>query len=190
VVAAARHVQLRSCRGGVLHLAVARPPLVLGDTRGVRCAPYNTHYDALGAHLATAGLATAPNCWDQCATLAPPPAPLPPGVPPPKPPLSALLPEDFCPFVVPFAAAEGSAAAPAPAGRAPTTANPFPLPQAYAAATEAKVRRVGELQAAVREAALDEARRRELQAAIQAHFREWLVSSGNMRQIFDLSRLA
>ena len=76
-------------------------------------------------------------------------------------------------------------------GRAPaaTTANPFPLPAAYADATEAKVRRVGELQAAVREAALDEGRRRELQAAIQAHFRDWLVSSGNMRQIFDLSRL-
>ena len=52
------------------------------------------------------------------------------------------------------------------------------------------MRRVGELQAAVREASLEEARRRELQAAIQAHFREWLLTSGNMRQILDLSRFA
>ena len=59
--------------------------------------------------------------------------------------------------------------------------------QAFAEATESKVRRVGELQAAVREAALDEGRRRELQGAIQAHFREWLVASGNMRQILELA---
>ena len=204
VVAVARYVQLRSCHGGVLHLGVARPPLVLGDTRGVRVAPYNTHYDALGAHMAAAGLSASLNCWDQATTLAAAPpttvtaaagaaggaagmAASTGAVAAPKPHLASLPPEEFSPFVVPFAAADG--AAPAPAGRAPTTANPFPLPPAYAAATEAKVRRVSELQAAVREAALDEGRRRELQGAIQAHFREWLVASGNMRQIFDLSRL-
>ena len=197
VVAAARHVQLRSCRGGVLHLAVAHPPLVLGDTRGVRVAPYNTHYDALGAHLAVTGLTPAlahANCWDAAVTLAPPPhhGAAPAGAAAPKPALVSLPPEEFCPFVVPFPAAADGAAASAlpPFSRAPpTTANPFPLPHAYATATEAKVRRVGELQASVREASLDDARRRELQAAIQAHFREWLVASGNMRQIFDLSRL-
>ncbi len=191
VVAAARSVQLRSCRGGVLHLAVARPTLVLGDTRGVRVAPFNTHYDALSAHLAAAGLSpAAPNCWEQCATLAPVPQPgaavaaaAAGGAAAPKSPLAPLPPDDFCPFVVPFGAAEGAL----PPGRPATTANPFALPEAYASATEAKVRRVGELQAAVREAALDEGRRRELQGAIQAHFREWLVASGNMRQILELA---
>ncbi len=194
VVAAARHVQVRGCHGGVLHLAAARPPLALGDTRGVRVAPYNTHYDALGAHLAAAGLGAlvgGAGAWQRHVQLPPPSAP------PAKPPLSPLPADEFCPFVVPFSARAGASGpdgeAPAPPrdARAPpaTTANPFPLPAAYADATEAKVRRVGELQTAVREAALDDARRRELQAAIQSHFRDWLITSGNMRQIFDLSRL-
>ena len=32
-------------------------------------------------------------------------------------------------------------------------------------------------------------RRRELQAAIQAHFKDWLLTSGNMRQVYDLARI-
>lgn len=33
------------------------------------------------------------------------------------------------------------------------------------------------------QAQLDEERKRELQSVIQAHFKEWLLSSGNMRQV-------
>lgn len=39
------------------------------------------------------------------------------------------------------------------------------------------------------QAVLEEQRKKELQAVIQAHFKEWLVNSGNMRQIYDLARL-
>lgn len=46
-----------------------------------------------------------------------------------------------------------------------------------------------ELRLVVKDAALDEARRRELQAAIQAHFKDWLLTSGNMRQVYDLARI-
>ena len=48
---------------------------------------------------------------------------------------------------------------------------------------------MAEVQAAVRDAQLEEPVRRELQAAIQAHFREWLLLSGNMRPVCDLSRI-
>jgi TBCC domain-containing protein 1 len=36
---------------------------------------------------------------------------------------------------------------------------------------------------------LGEHARRELQATIQAFFREWLTSSGSMRQVYDLARI-
>ena len=36
---------------------------------------------------------------------------------------------------------------------------------------------------------LDEGRKKELQSVIQAHFKDWLVSSGNMRQVYDLARM-
>ena len=58
----------------------------------------------------------------------------------------------------------------------------------YAAALEAKVRSVAQLRGAVKDAALSDARRRELQGVIQAHFKDWLLHSGNMRQVFDLAR--
>ena len=38
------------------------------------------------------------------------------------------------------------------------------------------------------QAQLDEQRKRELQSVIQAHFKEWLLSSGNMRQVWAASR--
>ena len=39
------------------------------------------------------------------------------------------------------------------------------------------------------QANLDEAKKRELMAAIQAHFKDWLTSSGSMRQIYDLAKV-
>lgn len=39
------------------------------------------------------------------------------------------------------------------------------------------------------QAVLDDGRKRELQNVIQSHFKEWVVSSGNMRQVYDLARM-
>jgi TBCC domain-containing protein 1 len=36
---------------------------------------------------------------------------------------------------------------------------------------------------------LDDNKKRELQSVIQSHFKEWLLSSGNMRQVYDLARM-
>lgn len=35
----------------------------------------------------------------------------------------------------------------------------------------------------------DEGRKRELQSTIQAYFRDWLVQTGAMRQVYDLARM-
>ena len=39
------------------------------------------------------------------------------------------------------------------------------------------------------QAVLDDGRKRELQNVIQSHFKEWVVNSGNMRQVYDLARM-
>lgn len=39
------------------------------------------------------------------------------------------------------------------------------------------------------QAVLDEAKKKELQSVIQSYFKEWLVQSGNMRQVYDLARM-
>lgn len=39
------------------------------------------------------------------------------------------------------------------------------------------------------QAALEEGRRRDLMAAIQASFKDWLQSTGSMRHVYDIARM-
>lgn len=41
----------------------------------------------------------------------------------------------------------------------------------------------------MRDADLDDATKKELQATIQSYFKEWLSSSGAMRQVNELARI-
>lgn len=45
------------------------------------------------------------------------------------------------------------------------------------------------LRGALRDARLGEEKKRDLQATIQAHFKEWLLESGSMRQVYELARI-
>ncbi len=45
LIAAAVRVIVSSCHDCVLNLATPRPPLLIGDCRFVRLAPYNTRYE-------------------------------------------------------------------------------------------------------------------------------------------------
>lgn len=67
--------------------------------------------------------------------------------------------------------------------------SPFKLPPKYEEAKDQKLHSVVELRTAVKSAVLDEPKKRELQNVIQAYFKEWLLSSGNMRQVYDLARM-
>jgi len=64
-----------------------------------------------------------------------------------------------------------------------------PLPAAYEAAMKARLRQVREVRRNIRDAALSQEQQAALQSAIQAHFREWLLSSGRLRQVSDLVRI-
>ena len=99
--------------------------------------------------------------------------------------------EKFSPFIVPFRGQtpNASSSAGGQGQRPPTQANPFAVPPEYVRALDAKVKAVASLRSALRDAGLDERSRRELQATIQAFFKEWLMTSGSMRQVYDLARI-
>ncbi|CAL5225377.1 g8182 [Coccomyxa viridis] len=67
--------------------------------------------------------------------------------------------------------------------------SPFKLPASYEEAKERKVAAVSDLRNAVKAASLDDAKKRELQGVIQSYFKDWLMASGNMRQVYDLARM-
>ncbi|CAG9465421.1 unnamed protein product [Pedinophyceae sp. YPF-701] len=121
---------------------------------------------------------------------------------------AALLPPDhLMPFVIPFQGAGGKIAGGAPlmhrggSGREEyglgggmkvsdnVQGGVFPLPSEYAQALERKLMAVSQLRGAVKGADLPDPRKNELQAVVQLAFKDWLVSSGNMRQVQDIAKL-
>ena len=64
--------------------------------------------------------------------------------------------------------------------------NPFALPAEYAAILAERVTAVERVRGAVKDASLSPDQQREVEEALRARFAEWLVSSGNLRQIVDL----
>lgn len=196
VIAAARRLRVRAARECVFHLGVAERPVFLGECRGNVLAPYNTFYETLEADLETAGLsvdALSVDAWrdPQCAlasgdeSLAGDASPRRGDAAGSEPPaVERMSPEAFAPFIVPFRGDFYQTFS-----TKPTRANPFAVPDAYVAALDAKVRAVAALRGALRDARLGEEKKRDLQATIQAHFKEWLLESGCMRQVYELARI-
>ena len=211
VIAAARRLRVRAAAECVFHLGVAERPVFLGECRGNVLAPYNTFYETLEADLETAGLsvdALSVDAWrePQCAfanlsdesrddaSLRDSDSSPSRGDASPRPERPAggraverMSPEAFAPFIVPF---RGDTLNDTMDSINKTTrANPFAVPDAYVAALDAKVRAVAALRGALRDARLGEEKKRDLQATIQAHFKEWLLESGSMRQVYELARI-
>ena len=208
VIAAARRLRVRAAAECVFHLGVAERPVFLGECRGNVLAPYNTFYETLEADLETAGLsvdALSVDAWrePQCAfanlssdeSLSQTKDSSPSRGDTERPDakvaggraVERMSPEAFAPFIVPF---RGDALNDTMDSINKTTrANPFAVPDAYVAALDAKVRAVAALRGALRDARLGEEKKRDLQATIQAHFKEWLLESGSMRQVYELARI-
>ncbi|WIA21468.1 hypothetical protein OEZ85_000675 [Tetradesmus obliquus] len=117
-------------------------------------------------------------------------------------PVLLMSPEEFLPLVVPFRGTAGPLAGGAAHNAStqwlpgihkqqagPLPPLPFPLPDAFDAALQQQYAVVTELRSRIRGSGLDEGRRNQLQGCIQSFFREWLHSSGAIRQVYDLSKL-
>lgn len=161
------------------------PPILTGDTRGIKLAPFNVLYSEMSEMLQSAEMSLDPEHVDSwahpvCCTL---------GAPdetlcgrsgsldePNHSTYHFVHPMTFQPVIVPES------------GAAPLASPQLCLPQAYDDVLKERVEEMRAFQSEFAELS-DPAVKRRAQQAIQGHFREWLQSTGRSRQLADLARL-
>lgn len=183
MVTAAKRVCIANCRECVFFLGVNQRPLMVGDNHKLQVAPYNTFYSQLEEHMSEVGIEATINRWDEPLSLGlvDPHDSLshPAGVSDVQAESATLLdPDQFTNFLIPNWYAGGSPGS--------TKVNPFPLLEPYSASQTRNLKNLGEIQQLLREAPLEESRKRELTCALHVYFKDWLYASGNIRQLYCL----
>ncbi|KAK4792281.1 hypothetical protein SAY86_022716 [Trapa natans] len=183
VVVAAKRICIANCRECIFFLGVNQRPLFVGDNHKLQVAPYNTFYSRLEEHLAEVGIEANINKWDEPLVL---------GVVDPHDSLSHPVgvsdfqaesaahvdPDQFTNFLIP------NCFGGEPTGS--TKGNPFPLPDAYMKSQQRNIHNLEEIKQTLRSAPLVENKKRELSGALHVYFKDWLCSSGNVRQLYCL----
>ncbi|KAL3819896.1 hypothetical protein ACJIZ3_005801 [Penstemon smallii] len=181
LITAAKRICIANCRECVFFLGVNQQPLIVGDNHKLQVAPYNTFYSQLEEHMNQVGIDPNINRWDEPVAL---------GVVDPHDSLShpagvsdvqaesamRLDPDQYTHFVIPNWLGSEEAGS--------TKDNPFPLPDAYIASQQKNHKNLEEVKQILRETQLEENRKREFSSALHACFKDWLYSSGNIRQLY------
>lgn len=175
VVVACKSKMIFNCHDCTFYLGVNECPCLLGDNRHAKLAPYNTHYSALTKHMKLFNILVEPNYWNLPKIYDSPTV----GLTEPHATFSLLSPKDWNPMVVPLASHEN----------AETSQNPFIIPQKYAESVDEKIVQVKALRQKIKTGNLEQAKQVELQNAIQLHFKDWLLSSGQMQEVYNLTSL-
>ena len=185
---------ISSCHDVVLHTSTPRKPIMLGDNRGITLAPHNAVYPHLAAHLEQAELlGLSSDRWMLPIDLNNSPTR----------PYKIMSAEDFLPFTVPLLSSATGVI---------SQQSGLPLPEGeYSSALERKIKMVNDIREILRVASSSSstttkgssnkasaenveespgAASAEVLEAVQQKFQQWLVSSGNMRQVSDLVSLA
>nr|KAJ0206985.1 hypothetical protein LSAT_V11C500288550 [Lactuca sativa] len=183
VISAAKRICIANCRECVFFLGVNQQPLIVGDNHKLQVAPYNTFYPQLEEHMKEVGIEATPNRWGEPVAL---------GLIDPHDSLSHpaggsdcqaesathLDPDQFTNFLIPNWL-EGQASG-------PTKDNPFPLPDVYMTCQRRNENNLVEVKQILREAPLEDSRKKELSNALHVYFKDWLYASGNIRQLYCL----
>ncbi|KAL8467455.1 hypothetical protein ACS0TY_030914 [Phlomoides rotata] len=174
LITAARRICIANCRECLFFLGVNQRPLIVGDNHKLQVAPYNTFYSQLREHMNQVGVDSNINRWDEPVAL---------GVVDPHDSIShhagvsdvqaesatRLDPDQYTDFVIPnWLEGEQSGS---------SKDNPFPLPDAYLASQQKKVKSLGEVKQILRETQLEENRKRELSSALHSCFKDWLYGN-------------
>ncbi|MBA0824039.1 hypothetical protein Goarm_020726 [Gossypium armourianum] len=174
LIIAAKRVCIANCRECLFFLGVNQRPLVVGDNHKLQVAPYNTFYSQLEEHMTEVGIQATMNRWDEPLALGAvdPHDSLshPAGVSDAQAESAAQLdPDQFTNFLIPnwF---EGESAG-------STKDNPFPLPDAYLKSQLRNQKNLSEIKQILREAPLEENRKRELSCALHVYFKDWLYGN-------------
>ncbi|KVI03518.1 CARP motif-containing protein [Cynara cardunculus var. scolymus] len=183
VISAAKRICVANCRECIFFLGVNQQPLIVGDNHKLQVAPYNTFYPQLEEHMQEVGIETSPNRWGEPVAL---------GLIDPHDSLShpagvsdcqaesatRLDPDQFTNFLIPNWL-EGQASG-------STKDNPFPLPDVYMSCQRRNENNLVEVKQILKEAPLEESRKKELSSALHVYFKDWLYASGNIRQLYCL----
>jgi hypothetical protein len=162
------------------------PPILTGDTRGIKLAPFNVLSSSLAAALRAGNMQLQPEYVDVwahpvCCALGSlnETTSIRSGLPdePSNTVYHFVHPASFQPVVVPGLPARGAASA------------ALCLPQVYDDAFKSREEEMRALQRSLAQLG-DEAKRKRVQQTIQGHFREWLQSTGKSRQLADLARMS
>jgi len=152
-------------------------PVITGENHRLQLAPFAAAYARLEEDMQVARVRPqlSANRWADPVQFSNPGAAPAPGT------LSLLPPERFLPFTVPFEfkgdVSDGE------------RRGPCQIPHAYLQALTTARSRLEDFQAELSRVAAAPAVKEEVQAAVHRRFKEWLVKTGNMRQVQDLMQL-
>ena len=187
---------ISNCNDCTFYLGTNECPLLIGDNRNVTLAPYNSYYSSLPDHLAHFNISGDINYWN-----------LPKVIDSPyvdsedhKGVFSIMLPEKWATFVIPFVfvseskskgeGLEGYAGKATNAKQSKLTKDkPFIAPKAYQKRLDGVVSRVDHVRSKITNANLGQHERQELQQAIQAHFKDWLLKTEHLQEIQALTQM-
>jgi len=177
VVVAGRQVLLSNTNDSQCYMSVSSPPLFLRDNHNIQVAPHGSPFAHLEHFLRASGIDVSKNYWnagksvplfssDQESSHS-------------VPGMVLMNPKDFLPITIPVlsAADEGSLGA------------QCALPAPFMQSLQSKYQVVTDMRQRILELGLDEGKQKDLKAAIQVRFKDWLVASGNIRQVNDLIRI-
>ena len=193
LIATARALRVANCHESTLYLCVNSPPLLWGENHRLNFAPHGTIYEGLAEHMTRAHVSAAlrANFWRAPVNLA---AAAVKEASPSKGDRAhgkdggaaagehkwaVLPPSRFLPFHVPIDV-------PAAARNGEGVPPQCELPGEYAAALFGHVQRLALFGDEISNLRCPDATRRDVQAAVHAGFKNWLVRTGNIRQVADL----
>jgi len=179
VTAGCKRLRVASCVDSTLQILTNRQPVVIGDNHDLLLAPFNALFCDCLSFWRQLNIDRTKNRWAEPLSVSRTTSStvLSGGAVPGQ---SLMAPSNFFCSTIPCSA-------PQSASLVASQANPCPLPPAYATVLQNKHKQVLDLRKGIAEteAALPNTKP-VLQRAIQAKFKEWLVASGNLRQVNDL----
>uniref|UniRef100_A0A9J8C727 TBCC domain-containing protein 1 n=1 Tax=Cyprinus carpio carpio TaxID=630221 RepID=A0A9J8C727_CYPCA len=139
-----------------IHAFTPTRPLLLPGNVSLTLGPFHTHYPTLEDHMASVGLAVAPNLLDLPLQF------------------GAEAPSEFYPLVIPFKMVEENCEI------------PWGLPTDYQKAVESREKVIEDWQKTVKEAHLNKVQRWQFQALVEQKFHEWLLETGRRQELDSL----
>ncbi|XP_046840544.1 TBCC domain-containing protein 1-like [Xenia sp. Carnegie-2017] len=167
VIAMCNRLTVSGCSDCIFHVCTMTRPLLFGGTgnENLTFAPYHTYYPMLESHMLMSGLSANVNEWNNPLLL---------GHDDESHVFQEMDPSAFFTFSIPFDM------------RGKTKRCPVPLPEKYELALLSREKRVEDWHQLVRDSKLSKSQRKQLQAAVQHRFQEWLSDTGNAHQLEGL----